>query len=353
MREGRAVSEAGDTARAARRTGFIFAGVIVAAATLALAWLLPEMKRIARNRETQTREARAGSDMVRVAGGSFEMGANDGAQDEQPKHNVTASEFWMDRNEVTNVEFARFVKATGHITTAELPRQGQAEAGSWCFKRGADGKAADRRTWTAFVAGANWRRPRGAGSSIEGNEKFPVVHVSHDDALAYCKWARKRLPTEAEWECAARGGVLLTRYPWGSEIAPGGVWRANTWQGDFPAKDAALDGFAGLAPIGSFSPNGSGLRDLAGNAAEWCADWYRHDYYAELRPDPIRAAHRNPRGPDTSTDPSEPGVWKRVVRGGSWLSSAMDIRVSARGREEPGFSAEWLGFRCVKDVQQP
>jgi formylglycine-generating enzyme required for sulfatase activity len=144
--------------------------------------------------------------------------------------------------------------------------------------------------------------------------------------------------------------MLLTRYPWGREFSEDGKWRANSWQGDFPAKDDALDGFAGLAPVASFPPNGSGLRDLAGNVAEWCADWYRHDYYAELRPDPNRAAHRNPRGPDTSTDPGEPGVSKRVVRGGSFLSTAEECRVSARGKEAPDFSAEWIGFRCVKDA---
>ena len=345
------MSEAAETARAVRRTAFIFAGIVIAAITMVLVWLVPEMKRIAGNRETQSRETRAGSDMVRVAGDNFTMGANDGAPDEQPLHNVRVNEFWMDRSEVTNAEFARFAKATGYVTGAELS---QPQAGSWCFRPGADAKAAERRTWIAFVPGASWRRPRGAngaGSDTEGKDKFPVVHVSHDDALAYCKWAHKRLPTEAEWECAARGGVILTRYPWGNEIAPGGAWRANTWQGSFPAKDDALDGFAGLAPVGSFPANGSGLRDLAGNVAEWCADWYRNDYYAELRPDPNFAAHRNPRGPDTSSDPSEPGVWKRVVRGGSFLSTADECRVSARGREAPGFSSEWIGFRCVKDAQ--
>ncbi len=357
------MSETTDTARAARRTGFIFAGVIVAAATLALAWLLPEMKRIAGNRETQSREARAGSDMVRVAGGAFTMGANDGAQDEQPLHDVRVNEFWMDRTEVTNAEFARFVKATGHLTTAELSPQGVAEgslameqrqAGSWCFRASADAKAADRRTWIAFVPGANWRKPRGPGSDIEGREKFPVVHVSHDDAIAYCKWAHKRLPTEAEWECAARGGTILTRYPWGNEIRrEGGPWMANLWQGKFPEKDEGPDGFAGLAPVARFPANGSGLHDLAGNVAEWCADWYAHDYYAQIRPDPNHAAHRNPPGPDISTDPAEPGVWKRVVRGGSFLSSAEECRVSVRGREAPGLSAEWIGFRCVKDAQRP
>ena len=342
------MSEAAETARAVRRVAFIFAGIVVAAITMVLLWLVPEMRRIARNRETQSREARAGSDMVRVAGGSFTMGANDGAQDEQPLHDVRVSEFWMDRTEVTNAEFERFTKATGHLTSAELA---QPQSGSWCFKPGADAKAADRKTWVEFVAGASWRKPSGAGSDIVGKEKFPVVHVSHDDALAYCKWARKRLPTEAEWECAARGGVILTRYPWGKEFSDGGTWRANSWQGDFPAKDDALDDFAGLAPVSSFPANGFGLHDLAGNVAEWCADWYRHDYYAELRPDPNFQAHRNPRGPETSTDPREPGVWKRVVRGGSFLSTAEECRVSARGREEPGFSAEWIGFRCVKEVQ--
>jgi len=287
------------------------------------------------------------------------MGANDGAADEQPLHDVRVGGFWMDRTEVTNEEFARFAKATGYITTAELSAQGAASGGdpanqhlpgSWCFRPVAGATESDRRTWIAFVPGASWRRPRGSGSDIAGRDKYPVVHVSHDDALAYCKWAHKRLPTEAEWECAARGGMILTRYPWGKEMAEGGKWRSNTWQGRFPEKDDALDGYAGLAPVGQFPANGSGLHDLAGNVAEWCADWYEHDYYAQLRPDPNRAAHRNPRGPEISTDPAEPGVWKRVVRGGSYLSSAADCRVSARGREAPAFSADWIGFRCVKDA---
>jgi formylglycine-generating enzyme len=345
------VSDAAEIARSVRKAAIIFFCILAAAVTMVLVWLVPEMKRIARNRETQSSEARAGSDMVRVPGGAFTMGANDGAPDEQPLHDVRVNEFWMDRTEVTNGEFAKFVKATGHLTTAELAQQGQPLAGSWCFHPVADTNAADRRTWIAFTAGANWRRPHGPGSDIGGREKFPVVHVSHDDALAYCKWAHKRLPTEAEWECAARGGVILTRYPWGNEIAAGGSWRANTWQGSFPEKDDALDGFAGLAPVAQFPANGTGLRDLAGNAAEWCADWYQHDYYAQLRPDPNRAAHRNPHGPEVSGDPAEPGVWKRVVRGGSFLSGAQECRVSARGKEAPGFSAEWIGFRCVKDAQ--
>ena len=350
------MTEQPDPARVTRRLALIFAAIIVAAITMVLVWLVPEGMRIARNRDTRLREASAGSDMVRVAGGSFTMGANDGAPDERPLHDVRVNEFWMDRTEVTNAEFERFASATGYLTTAELLPQGnlpleQRLAGSWCFRPGADAKAADRRTWMAFVPGASWRRPHGPGSDIAGKDKYPVVHVSHDDAVAYCKWAHKRLPTEAERECAARGGVILTRYPWGSEIAPGGSWRANTWQGVFPQKDDALDGFVGLAPVASFPANGSGLHDLAGNVAEWCADWYQHDYYAQLRPDPNRAAHRNPHGPETSLDPTDPGVWKRVVRGGSFLSTGDECRVSARGREAPGFSAEWIGFRCVKDAQ--
>lgn len=348
------------TTRVAWRTGLIFAGVVVAAVVLAAVWLIPEAKRVARDRDRRLMEQRSGIEMSRVPDGAVTMGANDGAPDERPLHDVRLKEFWMDRTEVTNAEFARFVDATGHLTTAELPAQGgaagslpveQGKAGSWCFRGAAGATAADRRTWIVFVPGANWRRPAGPGSDIAGREKFPVVHVSHDDARAYCKWARKRLPTEAEWESAARGGVNLTRYPWGNEISPGGRWKANLWQGIFPSKDEAADGYAGLAPVASFPANANGLHDLAGNVAEWCADWYQHDYYAQLRPDPNRAAHRDPRGPEVSTDPAEPGVWKRVVRGGSWLSGPVECRVSARGREAPAFTAEWIGFRCVKDAQ--
>jgi len=353
------VSVQAETARAARRTGFIFAAIVVAALSMVLAWLVPEALRIARDRDTRVNEVMAGSDMVRVAGGTFTMGANDGAADERPLHDVRVNPYRMDRTEVTNAEFARFVKATGHITTAELSPQAmpgrlpgaQTQPGSWCFRPSVDSKAEDRRTWITFVPGANWRHPAGPGSEIEGREKFPVVHVSHDDATAYCKWARKRLPTEAEWECAARGGVNLTRYPWGNEIHPGGRRVANFWQGNFPMKNDAPDGFAGIAPVSTFPANGNGLHDIAGNVAEWCADWYKHDYYAELRPDPNFAAHRNPCGPDVSIDPKEPGVWKRVVRGGSYLSGADGCRVSARACEAPMFSADWLGFRCVRDAQ--
>ena len=354
------MSESAETARALRRTGLIFAGIIVAAISMVLVWLIPEAKRIARDRDTRLSEGRAGSDMVRVPGGSFTMGANDGAADERPLHDVRVSPFWVDRTEVTNEEFARFVKATGHITTAELPPQGvqtgslpveQTQAGSWCFRGDDAVKTEDRRAWMKFVPGANWRHPAGSLSEIAGREKYPVAHVSHDDTVAYCKWARKRLPTEAEWECAARGGANLTRYPWGNEVRPGGRLMANFWQPELSKSDALPYQYCVLSPVARYAANGFGLHDLAGNVAEWCADWYQHDYYGQLRPDPNFAAHRNPRGPEVSNDPKEPGVWKRVVRGGSYLSSADECRVSVRGREAPIFTAEWLGFRCVKDAQ--
>jgi formylglycine-generating enzyme required for sulfatase activity len=343
----------------------IFGGIVVAAIGMVLVWLVPEGMRIARDRETRTSEGRAGSDMVRVPGGSFTMGANDGAADERPLHDVRVNAFWMDRTEVTNGEFARFTKATGYVTTAELPPHGvesgvlpagQRQAGSWCFRRDDGEKTGDRRTWMKFIPGANWRHPAGPPySNIAGRDDEPVAHVSHDDAMAYCKWARKRLPTEAEWECAARGGANLARYPWGGEVRPGGRFMANFWQpvlpsSGLPPSDGELYRACGLVPVARYPANGFGLHDLAGNVSEWCADWYQHDYYAQLRPDPNFAAHRNPRGPEVSIDPKEPGVWKRVVRGGSYVSGADECRVSARLREAPMFAAEWLGFRCVKDA---
>ena len=226
----------------------------------------------------------------------------------------------------------------------------QREAGSWCLRDDVKTKSKDRREWMTFVPGANWRHPKGGLSNLEGREKEPVRHVSHDDAVAYAKWAHKRLPTEAEWECAARGGSILTRFPWGNEVRPNGVLMANFWQPETTQSDAKHLFFCLASPVARYPANAFGLHDLAGNVAEWSADWYDPGYYAQLRPDPNFAAHRNPRGPEISTDPSEPGVWKRVVRGGSFLSSADDCRVSARGREAPGFSAEWIGFRCVKDA---
>lgn len=339
-----------------RRNIIIALVLVLGMTTGVLVWMIPEALRIRRERDQRLAGRAMGSDMVRVAGGSFSMGANDGEADERPLHDVRVGDFWIDRTEVTNAEFERFARATRYVTTAEKPPLAagnlppeQRVAGSWCFRPQAGGNPADRRTWAQWVPGANWRQPDGPGSTIQGLEKHPVVHVSFDDATAYCKWAGKRLPTEAEWEYAARGGIVLGVYPWGRESAPGGRWLANGWQGEFPGKNGRLDGVDLLAPVASFPSNGFGLHDTAGNVAEWCADWYSAAYYAELKPNPDRAAHRNPTGPDTSLDPAEPGVWKRVVRGGSYLSLDRGLRVAARGKEEPQFSAQWLGFRAVRD----
>ncbi len=352
------------TSRAARRTGLIFGGIFLGGIAVAAVWLVPEALRIRRARDQRMVEQRAGAEMalVRSSAGfrGFTMGANDGAEDEKPLHDVKLSDFWMDRTEVTNEQFERFVTATGYVTTAEKPPTGAfVEAlapaeqlpGSWCFQPQPDAKAEQPRTWMKWVPGANWRQPKGLGSSIGGAQRNPVVHVSHEDAVAYAKWANKRLPTEAEWEFAARGGLERVPYPWGMDAAPGGRQPANVWQGAFPLKDEALDGFSGLAPVGSFAANGYELQDMAGNVAEWCSDWYAHDYYGQLRPNPDRAAHRNPEGPEVSTDPAEPGVSKRVLRGGSWISAGGEHRVAARGKAAPSFTAQWIGFRCVKAAQ--
>jgi formylglycine-generating enzyme len=352
------------TTRAARRTGLIFAGIIILGFTIAAVWLIPEALRIRRARDQRLAEQRTGTDMtlVRSSAGfrGFTMGANDGADDERPLHDVKLSDYWIDRTEVTNEQFARFIAATRHVTTAERPPTGafveglppdEQQPGSWCFRPQPGATAEQPRSWMRWVAGANWRQPDGPGSTVDKKERLPVVHVSYDDAMAYARWAGKRLPTEAEWEFAARGGLEHASYPWGPERNPAGRWPANVWQGDFPRTDTALDGFAGLAPSASFAANGYQLHDMAGNVAEWCGDWYAHDYYAQLRPNTDRAAHRNPLGPDVSTDPSEPGVSKRVLRGGSWISAGTEYRCAARGKAAPSFTTQWIGFRCVKPAQ--
>ena len=353
-----------ETHRAARRTGWIFGAVVVGFLTITAVWLVPEGLRIRRMRDQRLAEQKTGTDMVLIRASAafrgFTMGANDGADDERPLHDVKLNDFWIDHTEVTNEQFARFVSATGYVTTAEKPPtaafvdslpQNEQVPGSWCLNVGGTLKAGDPRSWRRWVPGANWRTPDGPGSSIEGRGKHPVVHVSHHDAVAYANWSKKRLPTEAEWEYAARGGLDNMRFPWGMEKSPGGRWPANVWQGTFPAKNDGLDGFVGVAPTGSFAANSVGLYDVAGNVSEWCSDWYAHDYYAQLRPNPDRSAHRNPVGPEISTDPREPGVWKRVLRGGSWISAGDELRTTARDKAAPEFTAQWIGFRCVRDMQ--
>jgi sulfatase modifying factor 1 len=308
--------------------------------------------------------------MVWISGGEFSMGAEDppdmhdavGMQattDSRPVHRVFVDGFWMDETEVTNEQFAAFVQATGYVTVAE--RTPRAEdfpgappeslvPGSVVFTPpGHAVPLTDPYRWWSEISGASWRHPLGPSSSIAGKERFPVVHVAYEDAVAYAQWAGKRLPTEAEWEFAARGGLTGKIFPWGDEFAEGGRTRANTHQGHFPDHDTGADSFTGIAPVAQFPPNAYGLHDVAGNVWEWVSDWYRPDYYAELAATATVA--RGPNGPATSFDPSEPGVKKRVHRGGSFLCTdqyCSRYMVGTRGKGDVGTGTNHLGFRCVK-----
>ena len=312
----------------------------------------------------------APSGMVWIPGGEFSMGARDpldgndvvGMQattDSRPIHRVQVDGFWMDASEVTNAQFAQFVAATGYVTVAERPLDAKdfpgaspqdLVAGSVVFSPPGHAVPLDNHLqWWTFVPGANWRHPQGPASSIEGRENFPVVHVAYEDAEAYASWAGKRLPTEAEWEFAARGGLSGKLYPWGDEFMPGGRWMANIHQGHFPDQDTAADRFAGVAAVAQFPSNGYGLFDVGGNVWEWVTDWYRPDYYAQLAA--AGAMVRNPAGPQVSLDPAEPGVMKRVQRGGSFLCTdqyCSRYMVGTRGKGEPSTGTNHLGFRCVQ-----
>jgi formylglycine-generating enzyme required for sulfatase activity len=332
--------------------------------------------------------------MVWVPGGTFWMGSEDkNFPDAQPVHKVYVDGFWMDKTEVTNAQFARFVAATGYVTVVEraldpskfpgfdaavfgfqpeylaalaaapglglpgtLPWVGIHQARgilkpfSLVFRmpeKAVNAKGADPSIWWRAVAGASWKRPEGPGSDLKGRENHPAVHICYEDAEAYAKWAGKRLPTEAEWEFAARGGLDQKPYVWGDQVKPEGKPMANTWQGEFPHRNTLEDGYLGTAPAGSFPPNGFGLCDMAGNVWEWCSDWYQPKYGSAF-------VERNPKGPATSHDPSEPGVAKRVQRGGSFLcceNYCVRYMAAGRGKGEPESTGNHIGFRCVRALQ--
>lgn len=304
--------------------------------------------------------------MALIPAGTFLMGGDSkqASTDELPKHNVSVSQFWLDKTEVTNDEFQKFVRATHYITTAEskpdwevLKRQLPQNSpkpddkmlvpASLVFTPPQQPVSLDNfGQWWTWTPGANWRHPRGPTSQMNGS-KHPVIQVSWDDAVAYCHWLGKRLPTEAEWEWAARGGLKDKIYPWGDEPIDQGMVKANTWQGDFPYKNTLRDKYYYTSPVGSFKPNGYGLYDMAGNVWEWVSDWYDHDYYASSG----KTGVNNPKGPSISYDPDEPSIPKRVLRGGSFLCNegyCSGYRVAARMKSSPDTSMEHIGFRCAK-----
>jgi formylglycine-generating enzyme required for sulfatase activity len=297
--------------------------------------------------------------MVWIPGGTFWMGCDDCEMpDTQPVHLVTVDGFWMDTTPVTNTHFADFVKATGYVTIAE--RQPDPKdypgadpksvvAGSAVFSPASQDVPLDDYTrWWRYVPGASWKHPEGPGSTTEGRENHPVVQIAWEDAVAYAKWAGKRLPTEAEFEFASRGGFDRNRYAWGNDLKPGGKWAANIWQGRFPASNTNEDGYQRTSPVDAFPPNGFGLYDVGGNVWQWCADWYRPDYFATLS---SAGPARNPQGPPVSYDPQEPGIPKRVQKGGSFLCSdryCSRFLVGSRGRGAIDSGGSNTGFRCVK-----
>ena len=299
--------------------------------------------------------------MTWIPGGQFWMGiTEDQMTDARPWHRVYVDAYWMDKTEVTNEQFARFVKATGYITVAErkprpedypraLPEK--LVAGSVVFSPPDHPvELDDHFHWWNYVAGANWRHPEGPNSDINARMNHPVVHIAYEDAVAYCNWAGKRLPTEAEFEFASRGGLDRKRYAWGDEFMPGGKHMANTFQGHFPDTNTGEDGYRATAPVGSFPANGYGVFDMAGNVWEWTSDWYRADYYQTLAVSGEVAV--NPRGPADSYDPNEPGVQKRVHRGGSFLCTDQYCAryiAGGRGKGELDTGTNHLGFRCVRD----
>lgn len=313
-----------------------------------------------------------------VPGGTFVMGNDDPRSDrnEQPTHKVRLDGFWMDEHPITNAQFQRFVKASGYVTIAERPvnweeikaqvppgtarpPEEMLKPGSLVFSSpGHEVDLRDLANWWKWVPGASWKHPDGPGSGIEGKDDYPVVHIAWDDAVAYAGWAGKRLPTEAEWEYAARGGKEGQRFPWGNEFKIQGKYMANVYTGQFPVRDTAADGFAGVCPVKSFPPNDYGLYDMAGNVWNWTSDIYRADARAlgarQVQQSP-EGYCLNPKGPETGFNPTRAvhNVPERVIKGGSFLcheSYCESYRPPARRGTPQDTGSQHVGFRCVLDA---
>lgn len=324
--------------------------------------------------------------MIYLPSGEFVMGTDDpkSMANERPAHRVRVDGFFIDQTDVTNAQFRAFVEATGYITVAERPVDweelkkqvppGTPKPPDEMLKPGSlvytppnhPVDLRDMSNWWTWTTGADWKHPAGPNSTIEGKDDYPVVQIAWEDAVAYAKWAGKRLPTEAEWEYAARGGLQSKRYPWGDEFIPStgtfaGRYMANTFTGDFPYNNTKADGFEGVAPVKSFPPNAFGLYDMVGNVWNWTADYFRVDTNAQLAEQGAKEPDGccvNPAGPLTSYDPSRemPDTPQRVTKGGSFLcnpSYCESYRPSARRGTPPDTGTQHIGFRCVQDLPKP
>jgi formylglycine-generating enzyme len=300
--------------------------------------------------------------MVRIETGTFAMGCESFYPEERPVHGVTVDSFWIDEHPVTVAEFRRFVKATGYVTSAEIVPTAEdypdadpdlLVAGSLVFRRTAGPvDLRDYRNWWQWTPGACWRHPEGMDSTLHGRERHPVTHIAHADASAYAAWAGKRLPTEAEWEYAARGGLDGAIFPWGDDPAPKGRAMANTWQGEFPWQNLLTDGYEATSPVGRYPANGYGLHDMTGNVWEWTDDFFT-SRHVEPAPSPC-CAPRNPRVLEPAADSYGSGpdaaIPRRVIKGGSHLCApnyCLRYRPAARQGEAIDTSTSHIGFRCV------
>ena len=302
------------------------------------------------------------SGMIPVSGGTFRMGSNKHYAEEAPVHRVTVGDFRIDRHPVTNHQFKEFVRATGHVTFAEIapdPKDYPGAlphmlyAGSLVFTP--TEHPVDLRDWSQwwmFLKGADWRHPYGPDSNIDGLDDHPVVHIAHSDALAYARWAGKDLPTEAEWEFAARGGLDAAEFAWGEEFTPGNRHMANTWQGEFPRQNLNHDGFERTSPVTAFPPNGYGVHDMIGNVWEWTSDWYSSRHEADAPK--ACCIPENPRGgrEEASYDPRQPNIRIpcKVLKGGSHLCApnyCRRYRPAARHAQPIDTSTSHIGFRCI------